>query len=234
MAVDTSSPIAAAASRMPRPRRTAAILAWCLLAAWLSLSGVRAVFVMLDAAADIEHPVAADVPALEPQGIAGGLVFLVLGALTVALAVAVHTSEGARPRSALGALIGGVTAGVALVITGITARASFSWMSANLAEVTADRDAQAAALWVLSTSGGELFLALIGTAAWIVLTLIAGGTIGRGWGWAAGVVAIAGAVVGWGFALPAAQTLYVPFYLLIAVGLTRAARRAGEAAVHES
>lgn len=228
MAVETADPTLA---RIPvRAHRTAVGLAWSLATGFAVLPMLRAVFLVANNAASIVYPAAQDVAGLEPQAVFGGITFVALGIAVVALTIAVHGLQPASPL-ALGALIAGVTCGIGLALVGSQARAMYSWIAANLAEATSDTGAQAAALWTLNVTGlPVLFLAALGVAAWTILLTIEGTAIGRGWGSAAGVVAVAFAVLAWGLALPAAQYLYVPVFALVAIGLTVTGRRTVRAA----
>lgn len=220
--------ITVAGSTARSARRTAVVLAWVLVAGFTALPALRALFVLGNDVADITYPTAADVPTLEPQAVFGGLVFILLGAALIALVIAVRSWGRPSPVARAG-LIAGVTAGTGLVFAGIQAREQYSWISANLAEAAPDPDAQAAALWALNiVSSAGLDLGALGVAAWAILSAIDGSVLGRGWGWAAAAIAVVLAAVMWGFALPAAQYLYVPFFAVVAIGLTVASRRVAQ------
>jgi len=219
-----------AAARSTTSRRASGI-AWLLAVAYLALPAMRAVLVLLDSRTLPDAPSAADIPALEPQGVIGLVSFLGLAAGFLALVCTTADAGASAARASLPSrwMRFGTSAGVigaaGLALVAVQARIQFSWMSANLALATDDPSAQAAALWTLNlASATGLAVFALGLAAWTTCLALDGSLVSRGWGTAAAAAACLFAVAAAGLVLPAGQYLCVPLFVCLALALRRAGR----------
>jgi len=204
--------------------RIAGGAAFAAAAGYLLIPVFRAVVGAVTGAELSTFPKPSGIAANTWVGVSGAVIFVGMGLATLILtqAAASTQSDGIGTRLGAGA---GIAAAIGFTLAGASAAAMYSWIAGNLTKTGADAGAQVAALWAVNiTAGAPLTLAAIsicGWAWWLLRSQIIGTALGVTVALLATVIVV-GILV---FAFLPVQFLYVPLFVVLGIGLMRAARR---------
>lgn len=214
-----------------RPSLTRAEVRWAawgatlVAAGYILLPSFRAIVGLFLAQTESTFPRAADIPVNEWWGVAGAVIFGVIGVGMLMLVTAVGVSDTPSERWAMA--LGVLGAGGYLLVGGHV-RGMYSFASAKLVEISPDAGTQDAALWAINIAGnGPVVVAGCASAGWFWWIAWSGrrrGLFGRAVVVTATVAAIAILVAEVGFDFLPVQFLFVPLAGVFAVSFWRQGR----------